>query len=262
MLLEHVGEIQTDLITNSMAEQPRNSNPIQRIHTPVHTIRRTDMIALLTNLRTEVDRAIHNMPGVLLGVSFASVIQASMHLNWQIEYLKGSLIETMVHERHNPFPESEVGERPVRPRTNHSVDNILQRPDSPPIMQAHVINGNSTPESRMEHSSILGPRSIRRIRNSNASASSRTPSDTVVSRNQMISVPSTRRIADNAVYYYGDIANRTSNASLPPVTTTNGTMTTDRLVLVRDVGHYPEAAVTSEQNRPSYGAISVEEFDV
>lgn len=246
-----------------MAEQPRNTNPIQRNHTPVHAIRRTDMIALLTNLRTEVDRAIHNMPGVLLGVSFASVIQASMHLNWQIEYLKGSLIETMVHERHNPFPESEVSERPVRPRTNHSVDNILRSPDTPPnlIMQAHVTNGNSTQESRPERSSVLGLRSIRQIRHSNAPSSSRTL-ETEVSRNQMISVPTTRRNTDNAVYYYGDIANRTSNTSSPPVTTTNGAMTTDRLVLVRDVGHYPEAEVTNSQNRPGYGAISVEEFDV
>lgn len=245
-----------------MAEQPRNPNSTPRMHVPVHTIRRTDMIALLTNLRAEIDRSIHNMPGVLLGVSFASVIQAAMHLNWQIEYLKGSLIETMVHERHNPFPDGE--ERPVRPRLNHSVDNILHRSEIPlaPVARSQApMNGYTTIASRMETPSGSGPRTIRQIRHNNVSTSNHTPSSATVVRNQVISVPSSRRNTDNTIYYYGDIAARISNASSPPVNTNGHMSATDNQELVVDVEHYPEVT-NSTQNRSSYGPTSVVEYDL
>jgi hypothetical protein len=262
MSLELAGEIHIEL-KSLVAEQPRNSNSTRRNHMPAHTIRRTDMIALLTNLRTEVDRAIHNMPGVLLGVSFANVIQSAMHLNWSIEYLKGSLIETMVHERHNPFPDGE--ERPVRPQISHSVDRILHSPEIPlaPIARSQApMNGYSTPNSRMEPTSTLGPRTIRQTRHDSVSTSNHTPSTTTVVRNQVISVPSSRRPTDNTIYYYGDIAARISNASSPPRVSTNGPMSpTNNQELIIDVEHYPEVP-TSTQNRPNYRPNSVVEYDL
>ncbi len=88
------------------------SSPTHPIGTLTHTVRRSEIIEHLTNFRIEIDRAIHALPGILLGVSCAGVIQASIHLNWHIEHLRGSLIEAMLREGYNPLGISERDRRP------------------------------------------------------------------------------------------------------------------------------------------------------
>jgi hypothetical protein len=93
-------------------ENPTSNPPTHPIGTLTHTVRRAEIIEHLTNFRIEVDRAIHALPGILMGVSCAGVIQASIHLNWHIEHLRGNLIETMLREGYNPLRDGTVGMRP------------------------------------------------------------------------------------------------------------------------------------------------------
>ncbi len=231
-----------------MAEQPVSSNSTHHNHVSSPTVRRSDMIRLLTNLQIEIERTIHNVPGVLLGVSFASVIQASIHLNWQIEYLKGSLIETIVRERRNSFHNGEIGERPVRPRPSHSVNNILQRSElSRPYARepAHSTNGHLLSVGRTESTSALGPRTIRQIQHSSTSVINHNPNNTTVVRNQVVSsVQPPRRNTDNPIYYYGDIAAQLSNARSPNVTSSSNPLPiSNRQPITIDVESYPEEMI-------------------
>ena len=72
------------------------------------------MVDHLNNFRRDIDRYIHAMPGVLLGVSCADVIQVAMSLNWYIDNLKGALIEAMLAEGLSPVRDSDAISGPLR----------------------------------------------------------------------------------------------------------------------------------------------------
>ena len=81
---------------------------ISSVGTLDRTVRRSEIVEHLTNFRISVDKAIHALPGVMLGVSCANVIQSSMNLTWHIEHLRGSLIEAMMREGYNPLSSENV----------------------------------------------------------------------------------------------------------------------------------------------------------
>ena len=76
------------------------------------TVRRSEIINHLTNFRVEVDRAIHALPGVMLGVSFAGIIQAALHLTSHIEHVRGHLVAAMLREGYNPLGEGDIRNYP------------------------------------------------------------------------------------------------------------------------------------------------------
>jgi hypothetical protein len=77
------------------------------------TIRSQEIIDHLTNFRVAVDKAMHVLPGVLLGVSCTGVIQASMNLTWHIEQLRGTLIEALIKGGHDPLTYTSRPDRPI-----------------------------------------------------------------------------------------------------------------------------------------------------
>ena len=99
-----------------------------------HTVRRTEIIEHLTNFRCEVDKSIHALPGIMLGVSCASVIQTSMALIWHIDVLKGALIEAMLREGLNPLGDGNVTNETTRPRQPATTGS---RTDYPPLQRAN-----------------------------------------------------------------------------------------------------------------------------
>ena len=100
----------------------------QSTGTLVHTVRRSEIIQHLTNFRVEVDKAIHALPGILMGVSCAGVIQASIHLNWHIEHLRGNLIEAMLRDGYNPLGEINEGVL-LTPESNNTPINPIRGPE-------------------------------------------------------------------------------------------------------------------------------------
>lgn len=72
------------------------------------------MVDHLNNFRRDIDRYVHAMPGVLLGVSCADVIQVAMSLQWYIDNLKGALIEAMLAEGLSPVRDSDAISGPLR----------------------------------------------------------------------------------------------------------------------------------------------------
>ena len=72
------------------------------------TLRRHELIDHLNNFNRDINRYIHVMPGVVLGVPCSDVIQAAIQLNYYISILKGNLIETMLREGLSPVRDSEA----------------------------------------------------------------------------------------------------------------------------------------------------------
>ena len=114
-----------------MTDNNSDTSSVQSQGSLVRTVRRAEIVEHLTDFRMNVDRAIHALPGVLLGVSCAGVIQASMHLTWHIEHLRGSLIEAMLREGYNPINNSENGNRVNASQPNSTVTTSTRGPDLP-----------------------------------------------------------------------------------------------------------------------------------
>ena len=119
-----------------MSDNADASRPTGRL---IRTVNRTEIIEHLTNMRVDIDKSIHALPGILLGVSCASVIQTAMALVWHIDVLKGALVEAMLREGLNPFGEGEASGSTIRPRRAAGAGS---RADYPPLQRTggHTIH--------------------------------------------------------------------------------------------------------------------------
>ena len=92
------------------------TNAISGLDQPqlTRTLRRHELVDHLNNFHRDVNRYIHAMPGVIMGVPCTDVIQAAMSLNWYIAQLKANLIEVMFQEGLSPVRDDEAISGPMR----------------------------------------------------------------------------------------------------------------------------------------------------
>lgn len=212
------------------------------------TVRRSEIIAHLNNFRVNVDKAIHALPGVILGVSCANVIQASIHLTWLIEQLKGALIEAMLRERINPFGDEE--DRHLPPRFTFSHPHSVFRPEFRPGYAERESSLSSLSDEQpqpmvdIRRDPIMSPPTNRPMVPRRTFVAGAIAGNVTASNDQV--VPSLGSTTYRNSFTYGSIPPFSTNSNSHQIVPENSTATDTRY----------SANVTSSQDAPRFGVPS------
>ena len=120
-----------------------NSANQSSVGTLTRTVKRSEIVEHLTNFRRDVDRYIHALPGILLGVPCAHVIQAAMTLVWHLDQTKAALIDAMVREGLNPVGEGDLAVGHHRSQSNSNDANRVPYHAYTGHAGHHVFTGHS-----------------------------------------------------------------------------------------------------------------------